>query len=818
MSRRTQYLLLVLAVVGAVGAWRLGWLATTPSYPAPPVMRTPEPARFQAAWPTESDWLVDRVTRDIREMGALASGRALPAVDAPAVKAAEIEVKEHLLSPLSFEAIARDAAGGASAAARTDASGEARLLAALLEPRTGILLSEDLALSRELAARPADPGLHERAGLLLAAFALRATEGIFGDARPTLTRMTAHLALARTLRGEREPGRAGRLAEAALEVLVGRETPALSQLDALLAGVPSPEEKRWARALRLRTTGDWRIARDEKRLSLLETLEEFRALVLGQGDALALEWLDAREPVPSSAWGRIALCAASPSLGASNRFADLQVGIDFAETTEVLHALREAPADESAYFAALNESPAGTLVRDVGPAPGVAVVGWGLWASRLQQNLVSALLNGWKNRYMLGQPGERKAFAEQARWRFGRLTTYPLLLRLHAEDAESYRRAMAAVRELAVRSPERLMSSDWDTILAPAEFGPVPRDLPDPNQWFRPALAQGTLLDVDFRAEFLSELAQATDAQFAALRELAPHNLHLAMAAAGRLPADRRTAANLASLYGPLAEFHVPTMSTIAHAAWYDPADFRVRQGALCEIEARHCLRLGYRLAELGFPDEAAVAYQKGVEGTRDRVEAANQSRWLVDYYFDHGQAKKAEAVARTAAAVYSSAGLFTMARLMERMGRLREAEEHYRRILDRYREATELTGFYYRLARVARRPEYEARLRDALALALPGGLESLERASLAGPPADGVVVRGANDNTKRYGIPFGSVIVGLDGFRVRSVEAYETVRALSQSPQMKLVVWRGASYDDLDVELWDRRFRVDIETYAPPR
>ena len=72
------------------------------------------------------------------------------------------------------------------------------------------------------------------------------------------------------------------------------------------------------------------------------------------------------------------------------------------------------------------------------------------------------------------------------------------------------------------------------------------------------------------------------------------------------------------------------------------------------------------------------------------------------------------------------------------------------------------------------------------------------------------------NDNTKRCGIQWGHVIVGLDGYRVHDMQAYDVVRSLSQSPRMKLVVWRGSRYDDVEVELWDRRFRVDMETFAP--
>ena len=156
------------------------------------------------------------------------------------------------------------------------------------------------------------------------------------------------------------------------------------------------------------------------------------------------------------------------------------------------------------------------------------------------------------------------------------------------------------------------------------------------------------------------------------------------------------------------------------------------------------------------------------------------------------------------------------MARLMERMGRAREAEEHYRRIQERYNQGAELVGFYYRRARVDKDASYETRLRDALALALPPGLEPFDRASLPASPKDGVVVKSVNDNTNRYGIMWGNVIVAADGFRVHDYEAYNLIRALSQSPKMKLVVWRGASYDEIDVELWDRLLRIDRDTFKP--
>ena len=495
----------------------------------------------------------------------------------------------------------------------------------------------------------------------------------------------------------------------------------------------------------------------------------------------------------------------------------MSMAMDLAQTMEVLTRLRGAPADEAAFLARLDERPQGGVYEDADGNQHVAVLGWGLWAYRWQRNLIFDVASGADQRWMTGQRGEYKAYADHARVRFGRLSMFPLVLRSFAgEDAELYRKAMAAVRELALHSPELVTGANWEEIRRPKPFAPVPRDLPDQNTWFHPALPAGTLLEVGPRLRLAQDLIPSGAEELRALREQAPHNADLALFVADRLPVEQRSSTGLAAVYGPLVEINVPVMGALAQAAWYDPPDFRKRQRALCEISGEYCLTLGYRLAELGFPDEAALAYQEGFDRTRDRVEAANKSRWLVDYYFDHGQLRKAEAIARDAAGVYSAQGLFVMARLMERMGRAREAEEHYRRIQERYNQGAELVGFYYRRARVDKDASYETRLRDALALALPPGLEPFDRASLPASPKDGVVVKSVNDNTNRYGIMWGNVIVAADGFRVHDYEAYNLIRALSQSPKMKLVVWRGASYDEIDVELWDRLLRIDRDTFKP--
>ena len=850
-SRGVFVLALLCVVLVAVGAWQMGWLAA----PVPPAVppTPPPPPRFESKWATEQEWLVDLIVRDIAETAAYAEGREAPTEQALRFKVTSkaeagsadgsvfVEVslaaappnpprsisetlsfEEHLFTPRGYERLARQLLGPVAPRVASGPRGgprtpqALRLLSSLLDLRAEILVREDESLSKQLETDPRDHEAHEGAALLLGAFALRDAAGRSTDTRAAVCRATVHLSVARALRGDGETGLAGRFAEALLVTLVGRERDALERLDTLEGTAKSPAERSWIRALRLRNTSDWRLARDERRLTLLEEREELRALVLALDDTSALAWLDRRRPEPIPDWGLLTLEAGGASVESANRFAAMAPMLEVAEAGAVITAMGRPPSDHAALMEALNERPARLVSRDASGKTRIGVVGWGLWADRAQRHLVFELSQlVWYRSHLLGQPGQARAVAERSRQQFGRLDMYPIVLRAHAADAKQYQQAMAAVRELALRSPERLTGGHWDLLRAKESFAPVPKDLPDETTWFRPALPAGTLIDVRRRLAVLPALRDASPAGLERLRELAPRNADLADFAAARLPGSRRSAPDLATVYGALADYNVEVMGKLAFAAWYDAAEFRRRQGTLCETVPERCFLFGYRLAEMGFADEAAAAYRKGFDRADDRVWAANESRWLVDYYFDHGKLDKAEAVARRAASVYSERGLFIMARLMERMVRLGEAEEYYRRILDRYESPNAVTGFYYRQARVSGRAEYESKLRDTLALALPGGLERLDRAALPPAPTDGVVVRKENDFTKKCGIKWGHVIVGLDGFRIHDRRGYFAVLALDQSPGMKLVVWRGRSYDDVEAEVWDRNFRVELEDLA---
>ena len=107
------------------------------------------------------------------------------------------------------------------------------ILSALLDLRAEVLVRESAKLSRRLEAEPRDANAHERAALLLGAFAMRDLAGFYTDTRPALCRLSAHLSLAHALRGGASPGLAGRFSGVLLESLVGRQRDALAGLDAL---------------------------------------------------------------------------------------------------------------------------------------------------------------------------------------------------------------------------------------------------------------------------------------------------------------------------------------------------------------------------------------------------------------------------------------------------------------------------------------------------------------------------------------------------------------------------------------------------------
>jgi hypothetical protein len=846
--RRLALLASLLFVLLVVLAWNLLGKGGAPETPAARREPQPTPPALRSEFITEQEWLVSTIVRHLAEVAQFAE-RSQPLQDGqlrvqttvdgsegpnrrpvhveatlafdpdvpPRTASTTVGDDGHLWSPREYvavvEAFLTPSAQGAGPPAKTDAE-DRRLLKALLDPRASTLTSEDSRLARQLSARPLDPIGHERAALLVGALALRERGSSYADPRTLLCRLTAHLALATALRGDRPAGLCGQTAEATLATLVGLEREALARVEKLEEDT-SPTLGAWARALRVRNTKDWRLLDERRELTLLEKLEEYQARAETVRPGEAMRRLDERgvDEVPD--WGY--LTARFLSVESGHRFLNWGLALQLAEIDAVWRSLRREDLTAETWVEALNAPPAGLVVEGVDGVTELRALGWGAWGPFLHRHLAELLVySGGFLRHTLGLPGEAEAFAESARQRFGRLMLFPLVQRHWAGDEAEYRIAMARARGLAERTPELLTISLWDRLAFKPSFVKEPVLLPDHVRWFDPPLPSGTLYAFGSRFSRLPGLELASPEVLAQLREHAPYDYTLANATIRPRADHSKSVEEIEREFGEPARYNVRVLASLAQRAWYETERFREYQGRICDLDAAGCYTLGHRLAELDLPDEAARAYQRGFDGDADRVGAANRSSWLVDYYLRNNQEKKALEVAGEAASTYSSIGLRVYAGALERLGRLEEAEDYYLRIRDRYEGTTHL-GFYYRRVRVDGLTEYETRFEDALRAVFPDGLEEVSAASFESPPTDGVVFLSANDNTKRHGLKWGDVIVAVDGFRVHNWTEYFAVRNFDLSPKMTLTVWQGQDYRDVPVELHDRRFNVDMDTYEPP-
>ena len=132
-----------------------------------------------------------------------------------------VEVTAHVWVPRAYGRLARSfMADGAGLSISEDPTPDHG--GGALDAIEGVAITrENARLSRLLQAHPRSSALHERAALLLAVAAAERTTGD-ADIRPLLCRMTAHLAVARALHGDRLSAD-GQLAERLLGQLSDRE-------------------------------------------------------------------------------------------------------------------------------------------------------------------------------------------------------------------------------------------------------------------------------------------------------------------------------------------------------------------------------------------------------------------------------------------------------------------------------------------------------------------------------------------------------------------------------------------------------------------
>lgn len=803
------------------------------------------PSAVTTPWKTEEEWLAGEVARDIVEMAHFARHGRPPApgdvsaeakaTGAPGTSPLRITIHAKatpdatLDLPLAFiwdptehAAVARLAADRLGLRPQAPlAAADAGSLAPLAELTPGVVEAENHRVSALLSARPWDSAAHESAALVLAALALREAAGLFHDVRPALCRMAAHLAVAEASR-QGPPTADGAVAATALAALAERGAAAELAVAALPGSTPA--QLAWRNALAMRVTDDWRLLKDPDRATLIERMAYVRAAMRTGTHALVLDHLG-RTAADGGTYREVARMAMEDStlltVEAGNTLLDLGRKTEEAALSHVYRMAHGGPLADADRPAALTGLPE----RCVTPT-GVRVIGWGTWSAFFRRHLLHQLTSDEMHmRHMLGLPDEADARGRRYDAAYGSVPQYSFLQDRRESHGGIRPTRFAESIAYTIDQPEHVSAFNFFVTedLAAREVirrGPAAR-----AAWFSPPLPRGTTFDFRFRRQALSLEPKGEAAE--ALRLISPRHPAVLSAVASDHPKGTPVT-GLERRLGPRLDYDVTLLGLLAEAAVDDRAQLGSVQRRLCATGPRWCGPLGVFLAEEGREDEAAVEVRKAFETAADRVGATWYAPWLVRYYTDRRRIDEAEAVALRADETGSGSGMRAMAALYERTGRFSEAEQTLEHLRARYGDDARadppeeddddlLIAFYHRMANVRGDQAYAQRFRSLSARAFPKGVEALDPATLTPESAqEGVAILKASATTRRLGLVPGDVIVGVDGYRVRSARQYHVARYLSDKPEMVLHVWRYPGYREVRTRTWGRWLDTDLRTNRP--
>jgi tetratricopeptide (TPR) repeat protein len=714
----------------------------------------------------------------------------LPGETAPT----HIRFSEHIWAPGDYEVVARVLAPRLRRAPAAPGTTDRRVVERLLQPRVAVLEQLNHEISRALDVDPRDAGAHEDAALLLGVFAIRDQSPGFPGGRLALCRMTAHLALARVLRGEGGWGRTGQMADALLLGLVQRQ----AEAEAMMRAWPATEsdaERAFRRVLDLVIVQDWRHLEEPQKKSLLERIVYARARAWKTDTNALNTFLDSypAEDVPE--WGRLAI-ARGFTVENCQRWVQPGFNREKAEIEEVARLSRGAPLGHGELVSALNEESRGQVFLEAGKEH-VRVLDWPLWADFGRRHLLSMVSSQEICLKVFGIEDDG-SLREWARTEFSQLRIFPILL-VHLEKTPAeHAEAAEAFSRLCRERPDLVDILNWRSVGDPSPLGPT--SIQPFDAWFSPLMPWGTLFD--FTGRMWSQgrnIAVPLPALENAIR-MAPYYGILRIEA-GRLrflgtPPYKEAK----ELYGGLVDYGTDVLRALIESAKKDAPEQTSRLAKqLCELSVGDCRRLVDLLVEQHKEEDAAEVMRHWAKDSRDRIAVANSVSWLVKYDEKHGRADEALALAQDAAATYSYNGLFALADLFETRGDLKAARPLFHQMAERYEYQGDLILFYLRHRLESGYPEA---MENTMKELFPDGRVKVELASLTGEPRDGVLVPKAPRNPDTP-LQMGDVIAAVNGIRVRSYRQFTALNTVECDTVswLHLFLRRQGSYREVVVD-----------------
>jgi hypothetical protein len=673
-------------------------------------------------------------------------------------------------------------------------------LSRLTDVKAETIERENQTLSEALENNFRNPELHEKAAVLLGAFALREHSGDFYQIDSPLCRMTAHLIMARSLEGTNSFGINGQIAEAMLLTLMGDEVPALKQLDAI--GTNNPVTAPLVRALWTRNTGDYRLLANTAKRSRMESLEWFLAKAHATSTSIAWAGLDDEQRQ------EIDFLRVASQEGYSVEIGNQLVGASLAsESNEIAIVYRlsqHTTKDPNHSISVLNDLPPHCLSESTGDVQ-VYIIGWGEWAMFFQRHLCNEIHQNFHFLYQgLYDPEGAEEFIADANDRFKELRLYPFVRAINITNAWTQNPMNVAMLTpdaypIMTATPEIIPAKCWN------HYGTA-------AAWLKHNLLPGTVYDLGSRYE-QPEVMDCPLERLGQFQKLAPYDGRVANLIFWRKYGNHPTYDQALELYSNMLPFRVYALRRVAETVTNEVEQYEKLMLQAAALDPRFYYELGdYVLAHFN-EDKAADYYDKGCAVDPDGVRVSNHAYWRVDYYLRKGQIEKARQIADDAADVYSAGGLEAKGYFFEYLGNYDEAFKWYVKDEARYDDSRPVIRFCFRYKEKTGNTNYDAELQKRYGNLFPRGMEKVSLDSFHYPPLDGVLIRQENDLVRAAGLHAGDVIVAINGARVHNFTQYVYCRELEKSLVLRLIVWQG-NYHEVTASPPNHRFGVDFGNY----
>lgn len=675
---------------------------------------------------------------------------------------------------------------------------------------------EDLSqsLSAALTKDFRNPVLHEKASLILGAFVLRETSGKFYNIRAPLCRMTAHLAFASALSDNAPRSLSGRFAEIMLDTGMGNQKDALAKLETV-----NPDEKAaviWKRVLKTINTSDYRPLAEVANATPVERAAWF--------------WSYALSSSVTAAWDRLYkfdlarpdFCRMANSMDYSvstgHDLLQRSLPLEQKEIEEIYELYHGKKLSGQSYASVLNDPPENCVTRDKNGDAKVRVIGWGQWASFLQRQLCHAVQQNYyflNNRW--GVYDDAKEFAAEWNKKLSGLRLAPFVRRFTASDEASYHKAVDDGFVVTVETPHLVSPECWNYLCYKVSFAPLYSPNPNPhvNEWHKHNPPPGTAYDPSPRMNHPSLISQPdTPARLEKLHNIAPYDLVISWNLRTAKYGTNATYEQLAEIYGPMLDYSATPMVNCAAAAKDQPAKYEPLMLKAAKLQPSRYGNLANYFWHQTNMDKAVYYAEQRVEHDPDSVSVANASGWLIQHYLDVGNTNRARELADFAGDVYSYAGLQAKAEFLERIEKFEDAFDWFKKIEERYNNSTELMQFCIRYRQKTNDRRFEPELDKRLNKIFPKGMKKVSVSDFSAPPRFAVLIDQDNDLLKQANLKKGDVIVAVDGIQVFDLFQYIYVRDKGKTDELKLIVWNGTTYREVNTSLPNRRFEAIFRDY----